>query len=122
MTPYKLAELPDFYEVRVDRDVDKGDLIATYCLIAKKENYFKKNSLWFFNSYIQPLNYKDSKEIITLIKSFYPPVAPLRIKSAFVCDSEFVRAAGEMFAKDAARLPFEIKVFDDYDQAVEWLT
>ncbi len=122
MNPYKIVERPDYFEVLIDRDVDKRDLIATYSLIAEQENYFKKNVLWYFKGDIQPLNYDDSKEMIDLTKSSYPPNTPVTVKNAFVCDSVFVRAAGELYAKDSAMLPFEIKVFDDYDQAVQWLT
>jgi hypothetical protein len=121
MDPYKIVERSEYFEIIIDRDVDKDDLISTYYMLGEQEAFFSKHTLWTFKGDIQPLNYDDSKELIKLTKSSYPTNVP-KLKNAFVCDSKFVRAAAEIYAKAASHMPFEIKVFDDYDQAVQWLT
>jgi hypothetical protein len=122
MTPYKIEEKADYFVVTIDRDVVKGDLLATYYLLAENKKFLIKNSLWLFKGDIQPLNYDDGKEMIKISQSSYPSNAPQTVKNAFVCDSKFVHAAAELYAKDAAVLPFEIKVFNDCDEALQWLT
>ena len=121
MEAYQIVTKPDYIDVIIERNVDKEGIIATFYALNETKGFLKKDILWHFKGNIQPLNYHDTHFITKLAESIYPANAPAK-KHAFVCDSMFVRAASELFAKEATILPFEIKVFDDYDQAVQWLT
>jgi hypothetical protein len=120
MEAYKIVTKPDYIEVIIEKNVDKEDIIATFYTLSEIKGFLEKNILWYFKGNIQPLNYNDTHYITKLTKSIYPANAP-ETKHAFVSDSTFVRAASKMFVKDASILPFVIKVFDDHDQAVQWL-
>ena len=120
MEPYEIVTKPDYTEIIIEKDIDKKDIVATFYALMETEGYFSKNSLWLFKGHIRPLKYIDTPYVTKLAKSIYPVNAP-ETKHAFVCDSAFVQAASNMFVKDASDLPFVIKVFADYDEAVQWL-
>ncbi len=120
MEAYKIVTKPDYIEVIIEKDVDKEDIIATFYALNETKGFREKNYLWYIKDNVRPLNYNDTHYIIKMIKSISPANAP-ETKHAFVCESTFVRVASKLFIKDASILPFVIKVFNDHDQAVQWL-
>jgi hypothetical protein len=120
MGPYKIVTKPDYIEIIVEKDINKEDIIATFYKLNEIKGFRDKNFLWYVKGNVRPMNYYDAHDITTMLKSIYPANAP-GTKHAFVCDSAFVRAASKMFIKDASILPFVLKDFNDYDQAVQWL-
>ena len=121
MEPYKIIECSGYLEIVIDRDMLRPAVIATYLALSERTSFPTDNVLWHVQYDIQPLSYRDIQDIVSITKSSFPLDAP-KSKDAFVCESAFLRAAATLYALETAPLPFEVKVFDNYDKAVAWLT
>ena len=79
-----------------------------------------KNRIWVFREGPENLSYDYLNKLRDFIKENYPRDATLN-KTALVVESGFQSHMAESFQQIAKDLPFEIRVFSDFQSAEDWV-
>jgi hypothetical protein len=80
----------------------------------------KKNRIWVLREGPEKFSYDDLHKLRDIIKENYPADHQID-KTAIVIESEFQSSMAESFRQVAKDLPFEIKVFSDFQAAEDWV-
>ena len=88
--------------------------------LAQAENFPSLHALWSFSPGVRPLAYHEFDEVIGFLEKLYAQ-GPTRKKVALVVPVSFARATAEVFVKQAAGLPIDLRVFSTRSEAADWL-
>ncbi len=80
----------------------------------------EKNGIWVFREGQEKFSYDDLYRLKDLIKENYPKDVKIN-KTAIVVESGFQSRMAESFRQIAEDLPFEIRVFSDFQAAEDWV-
>ena len=80
----------------------------------------EKNGIWVFREGLEKFSYDDLYRLKDLIKENYPKDVKIN-KTAIVVESSFQSRMAESFRQIAEDLPFEIRVFSDFQAAEDWV-
>jgi len=80
----------------------------------------EKNGIWVFREGLEKFSYDDLYRLKDLIKENYPKDVKIN-KTAIVVESGFQSRMAESFRQIAEDLPFEIRVFSDFQAAEDWV-
>jgi hypothetical protein len=80
----------------------------------------EKNGIWVFREGQEKFSYDDLYRLKDLIVEIYPQDVKIN-KTAIVVESGFQSRMAESFRQIAEDLPFEIRVFSDFQAAEEWV-
>ena len=80
----------------------------------------EKNRIWVFREGPEKFSYDDLHKLRDIIRENYPNGHKIN-KTAIVIESEFQSSMAESFAQIAKDLPFEIRVFSDFQAAEDWV-
>ena len=80
----------------------------------------EKNRIWVFHKGPEKFSYDDLHKLRDIIRENYPNGHKIN-KTAIVIESEFQSSMAESFAQIAKDLPFEIRVFSDFQAAEDWV-
>lgn len=80
----------------------------------------EKNRIWLFRDGPENITDEDLQGLRDFIKENYPSDAKLN-KTAIVIESEFQASMASAFKRLIADLPFDIRVFTDFQAAEEWV-
>ncbi len=81
----------------------------------------EKNRIWVFREGPEKFSYEDLHKLKDIIKENYPEDHNVR-KTAIVIESEFQSSMAESFRQIAKDLPFEIRIFSDFQPAEDWVS
>ncbi len=79
-----------------------------------------KNRIWVFREGPEQFSYDDLHKLRDIIKENYPNDHKIN-KTAIVVESGFQSSMAESFRQVAKDLPFEIRVFSDFQAAEDWV-
>jgi len=79
-----------------------------------------KNRIWVFHKGLENFSYDYLPRLRDFIEENYPRDAKIN-KTALVVESGFQSQMADSFRKIAKDLPFEIRVFSDFQAAEEWV-
>ena len=79
-----------------------------------------KNRIWVFREGPEKFSYDDLHHLRDIIKENYPNDHKIN-KTAIFIESEFQSSMAESFRQVAKDLPFEIRVFSDFQAAEDWV-
>jgi hypothetical protein len=79
-----------------------------------------KNRIWVFSEGPEKFSYDDLHKLRDIIKENYPKEAMIN-KTAIVVESGFQSNMAESFRQIAKDLPFQIRVFSDFQAAEAWV-
>ena len=79
-----------------------------------------KNRIWVFREGPEKFSYDDLHKLRDIIKENYPNDHKIN-KTAIVIESGFQSSMAESFRQIAEDLPFEIRVFSDFQAAEDWV-
>ncbi len=80
----------------------------------------EKNRIWVFREGPEKFSYDDLHKLRDIIKENYPNDHKIN-KTAIVVESGFQSSMAESFRQIAEDLPFEIRVFSDFQAAEDWV-
>lgn len=80
----------------------------------------EKNRIWLFRDGPENITDEGLQGLRDFIKENYPPDAKVN-KTAIVIESEFQANMASIFQRLVADLPFDIRVFTDFQAAEEWV-
>jgi len=80
----------------------------------------EKNGIWVFREGQEKFSYDDLYRLRDIIKENYPKDVKIN-KTAIVVESGFQSSMAETFRQIAEDLPFEIRVFSDFQAAENWV-
>ena len=80
----------------------------------------EKNGIWVFREGQEKFSYDDLYRLKDLIKETYPKDVKIN-KTAIVVESGFQSRMAESFRQIAEDLPFEMRVFYDFQSAEDWV-
>jgi hypothetical protein len=78
------------------------------------------NRIWVFREGPEKFSYDDLHKLRDIIKENYPNDHKIN-KTAIVIESGFQSSMAESFRQIAEDLPFEIRVFSDFQAAEDWV-
>ncbi|HWQ89348.1 MAG TPA: hypothetical protein VN374_05195 [Desulfitobacteriaceae bacterium] len=113
-----------FLKVLLDGKFNEKELLVTQKELMSHPEYAFKNSMWIFSNAFQPVLSPTSIDLlIERIKLLFPEVAK-KDKAALVSCSNTQNAILQVICSkfDAASVPFKFRAFQDYHEAVSWLT
>ena len=90
-------------------------------MVMQHPEYKNLNDIYVFNDLPVYLEYENLEEITRIFERSYPEEAT-RDKTAIIVTSPFSKALAEMWKGMASRLPYEVGIFEELDEAVEWVT
>jgi len=79
-----------------------------------------KNGIWVLREGPEKFSFDDLHKLRDIIKENYPKDVKIN-KTAIVVESGFQSSMAESFGQIAKDLPFEIKVFSDFQAAENWV-
>jgi len=82
--------------------------------------FSQKNDIWVFHDSPITLTYVDLHKLKEYIEEIYPEDVT-RSKTAIVIATGLQSAMASFFSEIAKDLPFEIKVFSDFQAAEDWI-
>ena len=118
---YQIEILHNYISVSFSESVNLENILAAVRETMSLDRYDQLNDLWDFTDVRLNLNYSQFNPINDTIIELYPE-NPKRNKTALVAESGLLIAMGELWAKSAEILPFEIEIFNDCKAAEKWLT
>ena len=80
----------------------------------------EKNRIWVFREGPEKFSCDDLYKLRDIIKENYPKDHKIE-KTAIVIESDFQSRMAESFKQIAEDLPFEIRVFSDFQAAEDWV-
>ena len=80
----------------------------------------QKNGIWVFRQGQEKFSYDDLHKLRDLIKENYPKDVKIN-KTAIVVETGFQAKMAESFRQIADDLPFEIRVFSEFQAAENWV-
>lgn len=120
MAFYDIQCFPFYQEIRVEGGLSLGLLREIITELAKAEDFPTLHAMWIFAPGVRPLPYHEFDEVIGFLEKLYAQ-GPTAKKVALVVPVSFARATAEVFVKQAAGLPIELRVFSTRSEAVAWL-
>jgi hypothetical protein len=103
------------------KEVDYWQIWESIGKVRNLPEFPEKNDIWVFHDGPIKLTYVDLYKLKDFVKEIYPENVK-RSKTAIVVESGLQSAIALFFAQIAKDLPFEIKVFFDFQTAENWIT
>jgi hypothetical protein len=107
-------------EIRVEGGLSLDLLREILTELAKAEGFPTLHALWLFSPGVRPLPFHEFDDVIGLLEKLYAQ-GPTAKKVALVVPVSFARATAEVFVKQAAGLPIDLRVFSTRSEASDWL-
>ena len=117
--PPKITVKKDYILVEPS-EVDYWEIWEGIGAELKLAEFPEKNDIWLFNDGPVKLTYVDLYKLRDFIQENYPENAK-RTKTALVVQSGIQKAIAESFGQIAEDLPFEIRVFTNFQLAEDWV-
>jgi hypothetical protein len=103
------------------KEVDFWEIWEGIGEVRNLAEFSEKNDIWAFHEGPIKLDYVDLYKLKDFVKEIYPKNVT-RSKTAIVVASGIQSAMALLFSQIAEDLPFEIKVFSDFQAAEDWIT
>jgi hypothetical protein len=117
---YSIHNQESHISVRFSGDVNDTSLLQAVHDVASLPEYAFKNDVWIFTDCPAFVSYSKFGPVIMNIENMYLANAS-RTKTAIVTTTGYNTALASIFAREAASLPYEIRVFSDIDSAEAWI-
>jgi hypothetical protein len=103
------------------KEVDYWEIWEGIGKVRNLPEFSEKNDMWVFQEGPIKLTYVDLYKLKDFVREIYPKNVK-RSKTAIVVESGLQSAIALFFTQIAEDLPFEIKVFFDFQAAENWIT
>ena len=117
--PCTIHEKEGYFEVRVLEGTSRLDVLEAVAELQRRDQVKQLCDLWVFSKEVM-MSYADFEATAEAIRRMCPPGMKGN-RCAIVGGNAFQQAQLELYRAEAARLPFEIRVFGDEAEAIRWL-
>ena len=119
MSP-KITIKKDYVLLEPKEGTDYGEIKRGVARLLYMSDIPDKNRIWVFREGPEKFSYDDLHKLRDIIKENYPNDHKIN-KTAIVIESGFQSSMAESFRQIAEDLPFEIRVFSDFQAAEAWV-
>ena len=116
---YRIEKKDLIVEVNVWGQTSSREVLQIIKELQSKNPLRELPDLWIISE-LNGVFLDEFPDIVNMLSSLFLPNM-VASKTALVATSELVRAQLELYRMDAARLPFETQVFNNREDAVQWL-
>jgi len=120
MPGYEIHHKAKHIEVHITQDLTPEFFTEVLGKVARIKDFQYENTMWLFARDIKPLSLSDFGWILNTIRMLYPD-HPVDKKSALVANDNLVKIATQAFEQAAASLPYTLRAFSKYEDALAWL-
>ena len=117
---YEISSQENYLLVNIQNNFDSQQAISAIKELFSRDDYSDRNDIWNIGAKIVNLSFQELEVIAKTISYIYPSNAT-RSKTAFVVTSLFPTAMASEFIKFAKTLPYELRIFDNLEEAEQWL-
>jgi 2-hydroxy-3-keto-5-methylthiopentenyl-1-phosphate phosphatase len=103
------------------KEVDFGEIREGIEKLRELPESSEKSDIWVFKENRIKLDYVDLQNLKEFVKKIYSKNVTMS-KTAIVVESGMQSAIALLFSQITENLPFEIKVFIDFQAAEDWVT
>lgn len=109
------------YILTEHKEVDFGEIWEGIEKLRYLPESSEKNDIWVFQESRVKLDYVDLHNLKVFAKEIYPKKIA-KSKTAIIVESGIQTVIALLFSQISENLPFEIKVFTDFQAAKDWIT
>jgi hypothetical protein len=117
---YSIQNNVSYILVSFNGNLNDSDLQNAIDAVETHPDYPVKNDIWVFSDCLPFLSYSSFAAIVQRIADRYPASA-LRSKTAIVTTKGYNTALASIFKREADRLPYNIDIFSNVEQASQWI-
>ena len=110
------------YIVVEPQENEYWEIIGILAKLFKMPEYLTRDVIWRFRAGPLHAAYDELYQIRDFIQKHYPANAKADKKAAIVVETGLYAAIATEYVKIAKALPPEIKIFSDFNEAVDWIT
>ena len=118
--PPKITVKKDYIKIE-PKEVDFGEICEGIAEVRNLPELSEKNNIWVLHEDPIKLDYVDLYKLKDFVREICPKNANKR-KTAIVVKSGIQSAMAMLFTQIADNFPFEIKVFFNFQDAIDWIT
>jgi hypothetical protein len=119
MSP-KITNKKDYILIEPKEGTDYSEIQRAVGRLFYVDEIPEKNRIWIFREGPEKFSYDNLHKLRDIIKENYPKDHKIN-KTAIVIESEFQSSMAESFSQIAKDLPFEIRIFSDFQAAEDWV-
>jgi hypothetical protein len=116
---YRIEEKDSIFEVHMWGQTSRWEVMEIVHQLQRKDPRKESCDLWIFSE-TGGVFFDEFPEIVKAVASLCSSDMAAN-KTALVASDGFLRAQLELYRAEAAGLPFEIRVFETKENAVQWL-
>ena len=117
--PYEITTSDTHHEIRVFGETSKTEILEIIQSIAQRDPLKTLPDLWCVAAESQ-IPFFHFADIAQTIQRWLPPNV-VRNRTAIVAADDFHKALLELYRAEASILPYDMRVFRDRDEALEWI-
>jgi hypothetical protein len=121
LSDYDIKILPTHNEVRLRGRVDRRLVGSILEELKDSEGFPDRNAIWILEDTIEPPSFDEFESIAVEVKR-YLPTARVDKRVGLVGSFGTVSSMLELWRASATDLPFKMEIFQDYENAVHWVT
>ena len=119
MSP-EITKKKDYILIVPKAGTDYSEILRGIARLFYIDEIPEKNRIWVFREGPEKFSCDDLYKLRDVIKENYPNDHKIN-KTAIVIESDFQSRMAESFKQIAKDLPFEIRVFSDFQAAEDWV-
>ncbi len=117
---YKITNFDTYLKVDISNITSAETLVEAIQAVFFRPDYFRSNDIWEFGNELVNLRFEDLDHLTDHILQIYPKNAT-RTRTALVTPPGLNEAFAKLWAATAHRLPYEVKLFTDFEVAELWI-
>ena len=121
MSDYRIEILPTHNEVTLSGRIDRSLMVAILGDLAETRDFPHRNAIWIIEDTVEP----PSLDEIEILAAEVQRVLPSNLvdkRVGLVVRRRKVTGMLELWRSAATNLPFRLEIFQDYENAVHWIT
>lgn len=121
MPDYRIEILPTHYEVTLSARIDRVLLARILEELAAAPGFPNRNTIWILENSVELPAFDEFDGLVDELSRFLPPDMVTR-RAALVASPGMITSVLELWRTAASRLPLQLEIFHDYDNAIHFVT
>jgi len=121
LSDYRIEVLPTHNEVTLSGRIDRRLMVAILEDLAKTEDFPHRNAIWIIEDAVEPPSLDEIEILAAEVQRVLPPTLVDK-RVGLVVRRRTVTSKLELWRSAATDLPFRLEIFQDYENAVHWMT
>ena len=121
MSDYRIEILPTHNEVTLSGRIDRSMMVAILGDLAETRDFPHRNAIWIIEDTVEPPSLDEIEILAAEVQRVLPPNLVDKRVGLVVRQGAVTSTLG-LWRSSAANLPFRLEIFQDYENAVHWIT